>query len=173
MVPTPHPMLNRSTIDALYGEALLLADEARAWFDRARGSEESRGRLSPLAVNITDDPLYHWAGRDDPSLRVTLSCESLRLTTRLMHIIAWLMLQRAVGAGEVAPEAIYQEHNRLGESPESDPELRRRLPEQARRLIEASLRLHERVAHLEDGLLNRTARGNPVHAMHQRLNAII
>ena len=160
-------------IDALYAEALLLADEARAWFDRARGSEEARRRLSPLASNITDDPLYRWSGRTDPSLRVALSCESLRLTTRLMHVIAWLMLQRAVADGDAPADVSHLEHNRLGRSPDSDADVIDRLPDEARRLIAASLRLHERVAHLEQGLLARPINDNPVHAMHRRLTGLI
>ena len=68
-------------VDSLYTEAMLLADEARAYFDR-HGREE-RESLDPL-------------------LRVGFSCESLKVTTRLMHVVAWLLTQRAVEAGEIS-----------------------------------------------------------------------
>src|SRR3546814_2016495 len=46
------------------------------------------------------------AGRDlgrqgrDSLLQVSLACESLKTTTRLMHIIAWLLHHRAMFAGD-------------------------------------------------------------------------
>ena len=67
-------------VDSLYVEAMLLADEARGYFDNA-GKHERDG-LDALG-------------------RVSFSCESLKVTTRLMHIIAWLLTQRAVQAGEI------------------------------------------------------------------------
>ena len=36
-----------------------------------------------------------------PSDRLMLCCETMRLTTRLTHIMAWLLAQRAVHAGEI------------------------------------------------------------------------
>ena len=37
----------------------------------------------------------------DVLMRVSFSCESLRVTTRLMHVIAWLLTRRAVTRGEL------------------------------------------------------------------------
>ncbi|WP_342454590.1 DUF1465 family protein [Sphingomonas sp. H160509] len=74
--------MQRRLIDALYSEAMLLADEARTYFDEA-------GRVEREAL--------------DPLIRVSFSCESLKVTTRLMHVIAWLLTQRAVQAGELRP----------------------------------------------------------------------
>ncbi|WP_174280580.1 DUF1465 family protein, partial [Sphingomonas bacterium] len=76
----PDSHLHRRLIDALHMEALLLADEARDYFDEVGRAE--RDRLAPLA-------------------RIGFSCESLKVTTRLMHVIAWLLTQRAVQAGEL------------------------------------------------------------------------
>ncbi|RYG75678.1 MAG: DUF1465 family protein, partial [Alphaproteobacteria bacterium] len=74
--------IHRKLIDSLYIEAMLLADEARGYFDEI--GREERDALEALN-------------------RVAFSCESLKVTTRLMHIIAWLLTQRAVDAGELAP----------------------------------------------------------------------
>ena len=63
------PAVTTKLINALYIEAMVLADEARAYFDLH--SRESRNQMTPLQ-------------------RVGFSCESLKVTTRLMHVIAWL-----------------------------------------------------------------------------------
>ena len=59
--------LTAKLVDGLYVEAMVLADEARAYFDRAASDDR-------LAL--------------DPVDRVGFSCESLKVTTRLMHLIA-------------------------------------------------------------------------------------
>ena len=86
-------------IDSLYTEAMVLADEARAYFDR-------QGRDERLEL--------------DPVVRVGFSCESLKVTTRLMHIIAWLLTQKAVEAGELSQSQARAPQRRLGEAAESD-----------------------------------------------------
>ena len=164
--------LNKALIAALYAEALLLADEARAWFDHAMG--EGGKTLTPgaQADQAMDGGLFSWAGRHDPSLRIALSCESLRLTTRLMHIIAWLLLQRAIIAGEVSENIARESSNRLGPSPTSDAHLLSGLPNEAQRLVENSQRLHARVARM-DGALDSPASdaAQSVHDMLGRLQS--
>ena len=166
----PSP-LNPSLIDSLYAEALVLADEARSWFDRTRGEGDLAGFDElPTDAVVDVDGLFHWAGRHDPSLRIALSCESLRMTTRLMHVIAWLLLQRAIRAGELPREAAAADHHRLGPSPDCDPGVIAQLPDAARRLIEASLRLHERVGQLETAQLAPPVVAQPaVHALFDQL----
>src|SRR3569833_4710333 len=110
--------------DSLYTESMLLADEARAYFER-------HGRDDREAL--------------DPLVRVGFSCEPLKVTTRLMHVIAWLLTQRAVEAGELSRVQAAAPSRRLGEEPESDDALLPRLPEQARALIDASRDLFARV----------------------------
>lgn len=175
---TRESRLCQSLVDSLYADALLLADEARAWFDRARGDGQMMAHEAlfaiaengPAAGDDDDGGLLHWAGRNDPSLRIALSCESLRLTTRLMHVIAWLLMQRAIAAGEVSADIALVDAHRLGPSPDSDPATRATLPIAAQRLVEASLRLHERVATLEAGILGEQVPHVPeVHSMFDRL----
>ena len=172
------PYLHGSIIDSLYAEALVLADEARAWFDRARGDADGRpGAAIDLGscAGDVDGGLFHWAGRHDPTLRIALACESLRLTTRLMHVIAWLLMQRAVAAGEVAADVVRLDANRLGPSPPCDAVLRDALPAAAVALIDGSERLHARVALLEAGMLSAGAAHAPpaVHRMLDRLAAAL
>lgn len=115
-------------VDSLYVEAMVLADEARSYFDVE--AEADRGRMAP-------------------DLRVHFACESLRVTTRLMHIIAWLLTQRAVTAGELSAVQAREPDRRLGEAPESDPLLARTFPEAARELIRVSQELYGRVRRLD------------------------
>src|ERR1700758_3956017 len=42
-----------------------------------------------------------------------LSCEALRVTSRLTQVMAWLMLQRAVQDGEISAYEACAEENRL------------------------------------------------------------
>src|SRR3546814_18374121 len=69
--------IHRKLIDSLYVEAMLLADEARAYFDE-------RGRSDREAL--------------DPLARVAFSCASPQVPTRLMHLTAWLLPQRPLAA---------------------------------------------------------------------------
>ena len=94
--------LTPKLVDSLYVEAMLLADEARSYFDAC-------GRDDRLSL--------------DPVDRVGFSCESLKVTTRLMHIIAWLLTQKAVAAGEVTRAQAGISERRLGDAPATDAEL--------------------------------------------------
>lgn len=164
-------------IDSLYAEALLLADEARDWFDRARQIEQgAKGESADLPEEKGGGSLAEWRGRNDPALRIALSCESLRLTTRLMHIIAWLLLQRAAHAQEIAIDVARADRNRLGASPAFDADLCARFPEGAQKLVRASLHLYERVRCAElhwRGEAAIDAAPSAVHAMLADLEARI
>jgi regulator of CtrA degradation len=139
--------IHRRLIDGLYTEAMLLADEARAYFDEA-------GRAEREAL--------------DPLIRVGFSCESLKVTTRLMHVIAWLLTQRAVDAGEMGPREALDPARRLGNAPQFDVDLVRALPPRAQGLIESSANLHRRVG-LLDAAQEIDQTPSPVHRLHDRL----
>ena len=134
--------------NALYVDAMLLADEARTYFDDLGRAE--RDGLAPLA-------------------RVVFSCESLKVTTRLMHVIAWLLNQRAVAAGEIAARDALDPSRRLGAAPVSDAETVDAMPEEARALIVASVDLHRRVAHLDDAQDAIGPASSPVRSMLEAL----
>ena len=140
--------VQRRLHDALYVEAMLLADEARGYFDD--GSRIEREMLAPMA-------------------RVAFSCESLKVTTRLMHVIAWLLTQRAVAAGELRPREALDPARRLGTAPLSDAESLAAMPTGARRLIDASIDLHRRVARLDAVQEFDMVAVSPARSMQQRL----
>lgn len=139
--------IHRRLVDSLYTEAMVLADEARGYFDEA-------GRVERETL--------------DPLIRVGFSCESLKVTTRLMHVIAWLLTQRAVDAGELRANDALDPGRRLGDAPQFDADLVRALPARAQALVAASANLHRRVG-LLDGALERDQAPSPVHRLHDRL----
>ena len=140
--------IHRRMIDTLYVDAMLLADEARGYFDQ--GARVEREALDPLG-------------------RVTFSCESLKVTTRLMHIIAWLLTQRAVDAGELSPRDALDPARRLGDAPVTDGAVLAQMPGDARALIAASIDLHRRVARLDDAQIEPQLSDSPVQHMQARL----
>lgn len=180
------PRITAALVASLYAEALVLADEARAWFDRALVNRHHRSASDlsslPQSAGVSgaaaghaddEDELFRWAGYHDPSLRIALSCESLRLTTRLMHVIAWLLFQRAIMAGEVAAQSARLPANRLGEAPATDDALLARLPGEARRLVSASERLYARVAQLDAAHDKQTSTANPVGSLLTHLKSAL
>lgn len=149
MIPDePTTRLHRRLIDTFYVEAMVLADEARAYFDESGRVE--RESLIPMT-------------------RVAFSCESLKVTTRLMHVIAWLLTQRAVHAGELSPAQALEPSRRLGEAPVTDAGLLDSLPTQARALVSSSIDLHRRVARLDDAQASTMTTISPARSMLDRL----
>lgn len=140
--------IHRKLIDSLYVEAMVLADEARGYFDQIGRNE--RDGLTPLQ-------------------RVSFSCESLKVTTRLMHIIAWLLTQRAVDTGEMPFRDALDPSRRLGAAPISDAAAVAAMPAQAQSLIAASADLYRRVARLDSAQLEAGAPASPARSMLDRL----
>jgi regulator of CtrA degradation len=146
--PDPRAELTPKLVDSLYVEAMVLADEARSYFD-------SDARDQRMAL--------------DPVDRVAFSCESLKVTTRLMHLIAWLLTQRAVAAGELSRGQAGETDRRLGIAPVSDEALLPRLPAAAVELIRATEELYERVGRLDEGSFSGSPPGSPARSLLSRL----
>jgi regulator of CtrA degradation len=149
-VLVPEGVLTPRLVSALYIEAMLLADEVRTYFDET--GREERDSLAPLQ-------------------RVSFSCESLKVTTRLMHIIAWLLTWRAVEAGEITAEQAREPSRRLGSATDSEEATVTALPEKARALINVSRDLYQRVARLDAGLAPDMASVSPARALMDRLES--
>jgi regulator of CtrA degradation len=147
-LPQPQVRITSRLIDSLYTEAMLLADEARSYFDDA-----GRGDRSGL----------------EPFARVGFACESLRVTTRIMHIVAWLLTQRAIESGEIAARGGRRPDRRLGFAQESDPAVVGQLPEAAQRLINSSADLYARVKRIDEGGLELEIPQSPARALMGRL----
>ena len=127
---------------------MLLADEARSYFDQA--GREARSDLEPF-------------------LRVGFACESLKVTTRIMHIVAWLLTQRAIETGEIPARQGRRPERRLGNAGESDPAVVEQLPPAAQRLINSSADLYSRVKRLDEGTMFEEPAQSPARALMGRL----
>ena len=122
--------LNPTVIDALYEEALDLADRVRTGFDLS-------------AAQAPDTP------GDVDLLRVAMSCEALRCTTRMMHSLAWLLNQRAFFKGELS-EFQLRRHGRLSSvAAAGEREELERLPSDLQALSYQTEQFHARIARLD------------------------
>lgn len=147
-MPRPQVRITSRLIDSLYTEAMLLADEARSYFDDA--GRDERATLEPFA-------------------RVGFACESLKVTTRIMHIVAWLLTQRAIESGEIPSRDGQRAERRLGNAQDSDPIVVGTLPPAAQRLINSSADLYARVKRLDEGGLEAEPPQSPARALMGRL----
>jgi len=147
-LPGPQVRITSRLIDSLYTEAMLLADEARSYFDDA--GRDERSMLEPAA-------------------RVGFACESLKVTTRIMHIVAWLLTQRAIESGEIPERDGRRPERRLGNAQDSDPTIVQQLPQSACQLIQASAELYARVKRIDEGTLDSDVPQSPARALMGRL----
>jgi regulator of CtrA degradation len=144
----PEARITPRLVDSFYTEAMLLADEARSYFDDA-------GRYARQEL--------------DPFARVGFACESLKVTTRIMHIVAWLLTQRAIESGEIANIDGRRPERRLGNAQESDPAVVSQLPPAAQRLINSSADLYARIKRIDEGSLESEVPQSPARALMGRL----
>lgn len=147
-LPQPQVRITSRLIDSLYTEAMLLADEARSYFDDV--GRDERASLEPFA-------------------RVGFACESLKVTTRIMHIVAWLLTQRAIESGEIPLAGGRRPERRLGHAQDSDPLVIAQLPEAAQRLINSSADLYARVQRIDEGSVEAEVPQSPARALMGRL----
>ena len=146
--------LSPTIVEALYSDALMLADETRAAFDLS-------GRLT-------------MPGQDEDLARVALSCEALRTTTRMMHAIAWLLNQRAYFSGELS-EFQLRRHGRL--PPRQDdfaPDNAALLGPRLADPIERTRRFYARVERLDRAWRDHFAmHPAAIHRLRERLGSAV
>jgi regulator of CtrA degradation len=115
----------------LYTEGMALVEETASYLDGA-------GRLASKSLPRMASVLY--------------AAESMRLTTRLMQVASWLLLQRAINNGEMSREQVMSEKKKVRldtfNVDRSAPGWTD-LPDSFRDLIEKSVRLQNRVALLD------------------------
>ncbi len=115
----------------LFREGMLLVEDSAAYLD-GPGRRESRllPRLDALAY----------------------ASESMRLTTRLMQLASWLLLQRAVNEGDLTFADAQGEKHKVTLARQdlaTSPEVFARLPARLQELALQSQRLQARVLHLD------------------------
>ncbi len=133
-------------IEQLYREAMQLAEDARTYFDHV--GQWDRKRLEPMD-------------------RVLFSCESLKVTTRLMHAISWLLVRKAVQAHEMNESEARLPERRLGRATmtvaDDLPRLKT-LPPMAQRLVVRSQDLYTRLQRLETQMLDTQVAAEPTQS---------
>ena len=132
-----HRLASSEAFKSLFREGMLLVEEAAEYLD-GPGRQESRALARAEAL--------------------AYASESMRLTTRLMQLASWLLLQRAVNEGELSlAQAASDKHKVKLSRQEAAAEggLFQRLPVKLQDLVQQSLRLQERVLHLDQLLYGR------------------
>ncbi|HYA80173.1 MAG TPA: DUF1465 family protein [Methylocystis sp.] len=125
---------------ALFREGMALVEEAAAYLD-GQGREEAKALPRAEAM--------------------AYAAESMRLTTRLMQIASWLLLQRAVNQGEMTRAQAASDRHRVRLSQQelaSNPEIFSALPQKLRELSINSVRLQARIIHLDTLIYAPTAK---------------
>ncbi len=93
---------------------------------------------------------------------MNVNMETTRVTARLTQVIAWLMVQRAVEAGEISPaQSLTPKHRLGGQSICSDEcgEEIETLPPELRDLLSRSRQLYQRVARLDEMIARDLGKG--------------
>ena len=120
-----------SQFKGLYAEGMALVEETASYLD-------GPGRLSSKALPRMASVLY--------------AAESMRLTTRLMQVASWLLLQRAINNGEMTRDQVMNEKKKVRLDTFNVDKTApgwTDLPSDFRDLVEKSIRLQNRVAVLD------------------------
>ena len=131
----------------LFREGMNLVEETAAYLDGA-------GRTDAKAL--------------DRTASLTYATESMRLTTRLMHLASWVLLHRAVKEGEMALAQANREKVKvkLTAAEPGGADAITKLPERLQDLIERSMALQTQVKRLDVSIHapapDAAAVGNPL-----------
>ncbi|WP_372493126.1 protease adaptor protein RcdA [Aliihoeflea aestuarii] len=126
----------------LYGEGMHLVEEAAEYLD-------GDGRVHAKSLTRITATLY--------------AAESMRLTTRLMQIASWLLLQRAANSGEMTRDQVAAEKSKVRLDTASAFEADQcwgELPEPFRDLVGRSLRLQALVQRMDGEVYGQRRRAD-------------
>ncbi|MCW6507899.1 protease adaptor protein RcdA [Lichenifustis flavocetrariae] len=125
-----HRLASSPQFKTLYQDGMSLVEDVAAYLD-GPGREQSRTLPRPLAL--------------------AYAAESMRLTTRLMQIASWLLVQKAVNDGELADDETARSRQSLTSSQgiASQAALFAQLPEDLQEFTAQSLRIHARIVHFD------------------------
>ena len=117
---------------ALYAEGMALVEETASYLD---GQGRAASKVLPRMASV----LY--------------AAESMRLTTRLMQMASWLLLQRAANSGEMTRDQVASEKAKVRlDTPASQENAPgwSDLPEAFQNLVRRSLKLQALVRRMDD-----------------------
>ena len=137
-------MVSSSGFKTLFRDGMKLVEETASYLDGdGRTHANALSRMGALAY----------------------ASESMRLTTRLMQMTSWLLLQRAVNEGELTQEEAVVEHRKVRMKPQDNvngDEMISLLPEALQELIARSLNMQNRVLKLDAVLMGEDEQDEPV-----------
>jgi regulator of CtrA degradation len=157
----------------------------RASVIRDFAASELFARTFDEGMNLVEETAAYLdgGGRQDAKLlsraaALAYASESMRLTTRLMQIASWLLVQRAVREGDMPAQAACEERYRIGAETVCLAEAATGaddLPAGLMELLDRSARLYERVRHLDRRMYLEAAgeaqAPSPVLAQFDRLRS--
>ncbi len=123
----------------LYDEGMGLVEQAAEYLD-GQGRAEAK-KLSRAAATL-------------------YAAESMRLTTRLMQIASWLLLQRAANSGEMSRDQVAAEKSKVRldtASANADATAWNELPDSFIDLVKRSLNLQALVRRMDDEIYGKNA----------------
>jgi len=144
-------LASSASFKTLFRDGMALVEETAAYLD-GDGREEAK-RLPRTGA-------------------LSYASESMRLTTRLMQIASWLLLQRAVNEGEMtaAEASLDRRRTRIAWQHMPAASTVDVLPETLQTLIERSMRLQERISRL-DRMMTDTDAAPAISAEQRPLEA--
>ena len=95
---------------------------------------------------------------------LTYARESMRLTTRLMQVASWLLVQRAVREGDMSAEQASNDKYRLAgeKAAQMREEDSREIPARLHDLMARSRAIYDRAQRVDQGLYTKIEAPNPV-----------
>ena len=126
-----HRLAGSPRFKALFRDGMDLVEQVAAYLD-GPGREEAKHLPRPVAV--------------------AYAAESMRLTTRLMQVASWLLVQRAVNEGDMDPGQAEAEKHKVrlcAQGVASGPGVFAQLPPLLQELTARSLRLQNRIVYLD------------------------
>jgi len=143
--------------DALFREGMSLVEETADYLD-------GEGRRAARELS--------------PPLSVIYATESMRLTTRLLEVASWLVVQRALREGEISQDEANEKRSRVKLRTMTRPSHIKRfddLPDGLQALIERSFTVTARLVQIDRAMvaerLETTGAANPVADHMQKLAA--
>lgn len=138
----------------LYEEGMGLVEETAAYLDGA-GRTEAKGLSRPATT------LY--------------AAESMRLTTRLMQVASWLLLQRAANSAEMTRDQVATEKSKVRldtASATASTEGWDELPTAFRSLVDRSLSLQSLVRRMDDEIYGEAAAVAETNPVYDQINLL-
>lgn len=138
----------------LYEEGMGLVEQAAEYLD-------GEGRTAARHLSRVGATLY--------------AAESMRLTTRLMQVASWLLLQRAANSGEMTRDQVAAEKVKVRldtASAQGEVAGWPELPEAFRAIVDHSLRLQALVRRMDEEIYGGAAAGQSAPNPHQSTNPV-